>query len=73
MHYMYAAIARVRSAFSSTDDRGATAVEYGLMVALIAAAIAGIVYLLGQNLNNKFSNVNNCIASSPPTCSSSAG
>lgn len=62
MHYMYAAIARVRGAFSSNDDRGATAVEYGLMVALIAAAVAGIVYLLGQNLNSKFSSVNTCIS-----------
>jgi pilus assembly protein Flp/PilA len=29
------------------DDRGATAVEYGLMVALIAAVIIGAVTLLG--------------------------
>lgn len=64
MHYMYAAIARVRSAFSSNDDRGATAVEYGLMVALIAAAIAGIVYTLGQTLHNKFNDVNNCVGAS---------
>lgn len=61
MHYMYAAIARVRGAFSSKDDRGATAVEYGLMVALIAAAIAGIVYTLGQTLHNKFNDVNDCV------------
>jgi pilus assembly protein Flp/PilA len=59
---MYAAIARLRGTFRSTDtDRGATAVEYGLMVALIAAAIAGIVYILGQSLNTKFNNVNTCI------------
>jgi pilus assembly protein Flp/PilA len=62
MHHMYAAIARLRGTFRSTDDRGATAVEYGLMVALIAAAIAGIVYLLGQNLGSKFTGVDNCIS-----------
>jgi pilus assembly protein Flp/PilA len=39
------------------DDRGATAVEYGLMVALIAAVIIGAVTLLGTNLNNLFNQV----------------
>ncbi|TGN66180.1 Flp family type IVb pilin [Nocardioides eburneiflavus] len=31
-----------------TDEQGATAVEYGLMVALIAAIIMGSVALLGE-------------------------
>jgi pilus assembly protein Flp/PilA len=66
MHYMYAAVARVRRAFRN-DDRGATAVEYGLMVALIAAVIAGIVYTLGQTLHNKFNDVNTCVAG-PAAC-----
>ena len=39
------------------DDRGATAVEYGLMVALIAAVIIGAVTLLGENLIDKFTEV----------------
>jgi pilus assembly protein Flp/PilA len=38
-------------------DRGATAVEYGLMVALIAIVIIGAVTLLGTNLSSLFSNV----------------
>ena len=42
-------------------DRGATAVEYGLMVALIAAVIVGVVTLLGGNLSTMFSNVANAI------------
>jgi pilus assembly protein Flp/PilA len=33
------------------DEEGATAVEYGLMVALIAAAIITAVTLIGTNLN----------------------
>jgi pilus assembly protein Flp/PilA len=33
------------------DDKGASAVEYGLLVALIAAVIVGAVTLLGGNLN----------------------
>jgi pilus assembly protein Flp/PilA len=36
------------------DDRGASAVEYGLLVALIAAVIVGAVTLLGGNLKATF-------------------
>ena len=36
------------------DDRGATAVEYGLMVALIAIVIIAAVTLLGSNLSSLF-------------------
>ena len=39
------------------DDRGATAVEYGLMVALIAIVIIGAVTLLGTNLSSLFQRV----------------
>jgi pilus assembly protein Flp/PilA len=67
MHYMYAAVARVRRGLRK--DEGATAVEYGLMVALIAAAIAGIVYVLGQSLNTKFDKVNTCV-NNAPNCNS---
>ena len=38
------------------DERGATAVEYGLMVALIAIVIIGAVTLLGGNIKSLFSN-----------------
>jgi pilus assembly protein Flp/PilA len=41
----------------SRSDRGATAVEYGLMVALIAAVIIGTVTLLGDSLEEKFRDV----------------
>ena len=40
--------------FQNRDERGATAVEYGLMVALIAVVIIAAVTLLGQNLNTMF-------------------
>ena len=39
------------------DEDGATAVEYGLMVALIAIVIIAAVTLLGQNLSTKFDSV----------------
>lgn len=41
-----------------TDEKGATAVEYGIMVALIAVVIIGAVSLLGTNLNDMFGRVN---------------
>lgn len=41
------------------DDRGATAVEYGLIVTLIAVAIIAIVFTVGQNLKNEFTTVAN--------------
>jgi pilus assembly protein Flp/PilA len=41
----------------SSDERGATAVEYGLMVALIAVAIIIAVTLLGDNLSSLFDSV----------------
>lgn len=40
-----------------TQDRGATAVEYGLMVALIAVAIITAVALIGTNLSTMFTAV----------------
>ncbi len=39
------------------DETGASAVEYGLLVALIAVVITGAVTLLGGNLSTKFSDV----------------
>lgn len=39
------------------DDTGATAVEYGLMVSLIAIVIIAAVALIGTNLNGVFSTV----------------
>ena len=39
------------------EDKGATAVEYGLMVALIAIIIIGGVTLLGGNLAALFNNI----------------
>lgn len=39
------------------SERGATAVEYGIMVALIAAVIIGVVTTLGLNLQGLFGRV----------------
>lgn len=44
------------------DEQGATAVEYGLLVALIAVVIIVAVRTLGTNLDNTFTNVGTQVA-----------
>jgi pilus assembly protein Flp/PilA len=39
------------------DDAGATAVEYAIMLALIAMVVIGAVTLLGQETNSAFERV----------------
>jgi pilus assembly protein Flp/PilA len=54
----------------TVGERGAAAVEYGLLVALIAVAIIGAVFLLGGKLNNTYTCVGNSMPAgspSPPT------
>jgi len=48
------------------DEEGATAVEYGLMVALIAAVIIGVVTALGGSLSNIFDYVGGEIGDAVP-------
>ncbi len=52
-----------RKVVHGARDRGASAVEYGLMVAAIAAVIVGIVFGLGTLVGKTFDN----------TCASIAG
>jgi pilus assembly protein Flp/PilA len=53
--------ARLRALRTRRDD-GASAVEYGLLVALIAVVIASTVLLLGQALESKFGQANTCVS-----------
>jgi pilus assembly protein Flp/PilA len=48
---------RTRMLQATDKDNGATAVEYGLMVALIAVVIIAAVTLLGTNLAARFNQV----------------
>lgn len=41
------------------NDRGATAVEYGMLVALIAAVIVATVAVLGGQINTAFTTIVN--------------
>jgi pilus assembly protein Flp/PilA len=52
----------------AVKERGAAAVEYGLLVALIAVAIIGAVFLLGGRINNTYT----CVGNSMPTGSSAS-
>jgi pilus assembly protein Flp/PilA len=40
------------------DDNGATMVEYGIIVALIAAACIIVITTLGTTIKGEFSNIN---------------
>ena len=43
------------------EEEGATAIEYGMMVALIAAVIVGTVTILGGKVDGAFTAINNAL------------
>jgi pilus assembly protein Flp/PilA len=66
-------LGHLRKAFSraarTTAEKGASAVEYGLMVAAIAALIVGTVFALGGFVKATFDKTCSAItASASPTC-----
>ena len=44
------------------DESGATAIEYGLIIALIAVVIATVVSTLGGHLNSAFKKADDAVA-----------
>jgi len=44
------------------DESGATAIEYGLIAALIAVVIIGALTTIGSNLNLAFTNIGTNLA-----------
>ena len=44
------------------DESGATAIEYGLIAALIAVVIITAVQLVGTNLSSKFNTIANSVS-----------
>ncbi len=44
------------------DEIGATAIEYGIIVAAIAAAIIGLVFLIGADIAAVFEGISNKMA-----------
>ena len=51
------------------DEDGAAAVEYGLLVALIAAVIVAVVVTLGTRVKAAFTAVCNALTDGEGTCS----
>jgi len=61
---MMAFVAGVKDRFTR-DEKGATAVEYGLLVALIAAVIVVIVATLGTQINAAFTTISGKLPAPP--------
>jgi pilus assembly protein Flp/PilA len=55
------------------DEKGATAVEYGIMVALIAVVIIAAVTLLGGTVQDTFTKVQCSLAGKTYTAGTTAG
>jgi pilus assembly protein Flp/PilA len=53
---------RLRAMSRGRDERGASAVEYGLLVAAIAAVIVGVVFGLGGMVDKTFTDTVTCIS-----------
>ncbi len=64
---------RIRRVARTAGDRGASAVEYGLMVAAIAAVIVGIVFGLGTLVGKTFNNTCSAINGGPAAAGAAAG
>jgi len=50
------------------DEEGLTAIEYGLLSALIAVVIIAGAGLVGTNLNTLFNDIGECLANPSATC-----
>src|SRR5437764_11072255 len=57
-----------RSRLNIKSELGATAVEYGIMVALIAAVIIAAVVFLGQKTSSTFSCTASAVSAKNSTC-----
>lgn len=53
------------------DEQGASAVEYGILVGLIAAIIIGVIILIGRKTNNAFNSLEQNMSTAPFTGSGS--
>jgi pilus assembly protein Flp/PilA len=62
MHFMLMTTFTVKDKLSKPrDEEGATAVEYGLLVGLIAGVIVVAVTLLGSKVTGMFTKVNSSL------------
>lgn len=65
--YLSASLAYLRARLGGEQLReaGVTAVEYALMVAVIALLVVGGFYALFNAVQSKFNDVGNCVATNP--------
>jgi Flp pilus assembly pilin Flp len=56
-----AVYAWLQSRLGSTDERGASMVEYGLLLALIAVIALVAVQAFGTGVSSKFSSINSAV------------
>lgn len=61
-------LAYLRKITRPAQDRGASAVEYGLLVAAIAAVIVAVVFGLGSLVQGVFTDASSCISISGSGC-----
>jgi pilus assembly protein Flp/PilA len=59
--YLAYHLSAIPSRMRQRSQDGASAVEYGLLVALIAAIIVGAVFILGDTVNTAFEETNDGI------------
>jgi pilus assembly protein Flp/PilA len=52
----------------SRSDEGATMVEYGIMIAAIAAVVITIAFALGLEVNKAFETVDSCVVAKGVGC-----
>ena len=55
----------VRGRFAKDDEKGASLVEYALLLALIAVVAIGALTFLGHTVSNTLNNVSNTIQNTP--------
>jgi pilus assembly protein Flp/PilA len=53
---------RLRSATRRARDRGASAVEYGLLIGAIGAVVVGAVFGIGGMVKEAFQDTRTCLA-----------
>ena len=63
----------VRNLINAHEDEGASAVEYGLLIAAIAAVIVIIVFALGGVIHNVFSKTCSTVSAQTPVSGDCTG
>ena len=58
----------INARLATMEERGASAVEYGLLIAGIAALIVVVVFLLGGQVTNAFQGTCDAIDSGSGSC-----